>query len=264
MAEYSWRVLAAGLILVFGSLVSLAVGSVLRKILLHSQRSQLSMRSNIFFISRFSAFGVLVVTFSLVLTALGLAGPVIGFMVTVGVALGLAADSFSGFRILSFRPFSVGDVIEIRGEGVIGQVVQTGMSQIVLVTADNTQVYVPNRKLLDRLVVNHSARGIDALSCFQFVLESTKEIGLLEEEIQAVLKSVAESRRGSHGMVWITLIEADSVTFRIRIPAMAYHAEREGSEFLKLAKARFDQAGIGIRSLRAMHDGTGAASEVRG
>jgi small-conductance mechanosensitive channel len=200
--------------------------------------------------------GVLLITFALVLTALGLAGPVIGFMVTVGVALGLAADSFIGFRILSVRPFLIGDVIEIKGEGVIGRVEQTSLSQIVLLTADNTQVYVPNRKLLDRLVVNHSALGADALSSFEFVLESTREVDVLEEAIRNFLKSMADSRRGGQGMVWITLIESDSITFKIRIPGSQFDAERNGSEFLKLAKARFDQAGIGIRSLRAMPEGT--------
>jgi small-conductance mechanosensitive channel len=264
VAEYSWRVLAAILIFAAGLVAAVAVRWLLLKIL-RPRLFQVRHPGRAFFTAQVAALGVLVITFALVLTALGLAGPVIGFMVTVGVALGLAADAFSGFRILSSRPFQVGDLIEIKGEGVSGRVVEISLSHIIIWTMpDKHQVVIPNRKLFDRLVVNHSPREGLELSRFQFVLDSSKEIEVLETEIRAVLKAMPGAAPGHEGMAWITLIEADSVTFHIRLPASTFEAEQKGSEFLKLAKARFDEAGIAIRSRRAVRDDAGAAAEARG
>jgi small-conductance mechanosensitive channel len=99
---------------------------------------------------------VLFLTVVLMLNALGLAGPIVSSIVTVGLALGVIADSFSGFRIFGSRPFSVGDVIEIKGEDVIGIVTQISLSGTALKLTNNTEVIVPNRKLLDKLVISHS------------------------------------------------------------------------------------------------------------
>jgi small conductance mechanosensitive channel len=151
-AEYSWRVFAALAILVLGLLFAAAIQRLLY-IVLHARA--LPVRK-VHSIAHIRSLAVVLLTFTLMLAVLGLAGPVIGFIVTVGLALGVLADSFSGLRILTTQPFRIGDLIEIKGEGVIGSLMEITISDITLETADNTRVIVPNRKLLDSLVINHS------------------------------------------------------------------------------------------------------------
>jgi small conductance mechanosensitive channel len=248
LAEYSWRFLAAAVILVLGLLLAAGI----RMMLMIALRARKPRSRKSFFIAQSVWLAVVVLTLSLVLVALGLAGPVIGFIVTVGLALGVLADSLGGLRILGSQPFRVGDMIEIKGEGVTGSVVQISISDTVLMTADNTEVIVPNRKLFDRLIVNHSPSWAVKLLRFQFVLDPLHGVDVLEEQIRAIMKTVPGIKFGKDEHVWVTLIEANSVTFNIQFPASPFEAERTGSEFLKTAKTQFDSAGVAIRSLSVL------------
>ena len=249
LGEYSWRFVAALLILVLGLLLASAIGRLL-EIALPDRFSRSRKR---FAITAIVSLTVVLLAGTLALVALGVAGPVIGFIVTVGLGLGLVADSFSGLRIFITQPFRVGDLIEIKGEDVIGDVTDIGMSDIILETADSTRVIVPNRKLLDSLVVNHSqSRGAGKLLHFQFVLDRGSGVDALEEHIGAIMKALPGMDIGRDRQVLVAAIESNSVTFHIHFRAPQFQAELTASEFLKAAKARFDHADIAIRSLTAL------------
>ena len=211
LGEYSWRVVAALIILALGLLLAAAIRRLLRTVL----RARAPGSRKGFIIAQIGWLVVVLLTVTLMLVALGLAGPVIGFIVTVGLALGLLADSFSGLRILATQPFRVGDLIEIKSEGVIGSVIQTSISDIILEIADNTRVIVPNRKLLDCLVINHSPSSAQKLLRFQFVLDPTSGINVLEEQIGSIMKAVPGIELGNGKQVFVTTIESNSVTFDV-------------------------------------------------
>src|SRR5215469_4619616 len=120
LTENSWRVVAALVILILGLLLAAFIERLLRAALRFRARES----RKAFVIPQIGWLIVVLLTLTLMLVALGLAGPIIGFIVTVGLALGLLADSFSGLRILATQPFRVGDLIEIKSEGVIGSVIE--------------------------------------------------------------------------------------------------------------------------------------------
>lgn len=79
---------------------------------------------------------------------------------TVGLAVALSlqgslANFASGLLVLSFRMVRVGDQVEV-GD-VRGQVVDLLPFHVVVVTADNQRVTVPNTSLTNGAVRNHSA-----------------------------------------------------------------------------------------------------------
>lgn len=76
---------------------------------------------------------------------------------SAGVAVGLAlqgglSNIAGGIMILFFRPFSVGDIIQV--EQYEGTVLSIGIFHTVLRTYDNTRVVIPNSVLTGKTLVN--------------------------------------------------------------------------------------------------------------
>jgi small conductance mechanosensitive channel len=90
---------------------------------------------------------------------------VTGFMAvfaSAGLAVGLAlqgnlAHFASGVMILIFRPFTVGDVVQIGG--ITGKVQEVGMFATVLHTPGNQKIIVPNGAITGGIITNYTALG---------------------------------------------------------------------------------------------------------
>ncbi len=77
-----------------------------------------------------------------------------------GLAIALAFQgTFSNFAagvmLLTFRPFKVGDYVEVGGQG--GSVMEVGIFSCMLSTPDNVQVRVPNSHIFGETIKNYSA-----------------------------------------------------------------------------------------------------------
>lgn len=80
----------------------------------------------------------------------------------IGVAVGFAAqDSFanmiSGFLIFWDKPFIVGDYLTVQDQ--YGCVVEITMRTTRIRTQQNTYVVIPNKHIIDTVVVNHTKHG---------------------------------------------------------------------------------------------------------
>ncbi len=94
-----------------------------------------------------SLFGIETTSLVAVLGAAGLA---------VGLALqGTLSNFSSGVMLLVFRPFTVGDYVEIGGTG--GSVVEIGVFSTVLNTPDNVRIIVPNSSVYGQTIKNYAA-----------------------------------------------------------------------------------------------------------
>jgi small conductance mechanosensitive channel len=90
---------------------------------------------------------------------------VTGFMAvfaSAGLAVGLALQGnlshfASGVMILIFRPFTVGDVVEVGGK--TGKVQEVGLFATVLHTPGNHRVIVPNGSITGSTITNYTAIG---------------------------------------------------------------------------------------------------------
>ncbi len=98
------------------------------------------------FLAALSALGVQTTSFLAVLGAAGLA---------VGLALkDSLANLASGFLMVVLRPFQVGDLVEV--DGITGKVEEIRIFNTLLRTGDNRLVILPNARVTDRRIVNHS------------------------------------------------------------------------------------------------------------
>jgi small conductance mechanosensitive channel len=94
-----------------------------------------------------SLFGIETTSLIAVLGAAGLA---------VGLALqGTLSNFAAGVMLLIFRPFKVGDYVEVAGTG--GSVQELGIFSMVLHTPDNVKITIPNSAVYGGTIKNYSA-----------------------------------------------------------------------------------------------------------
>ncbi len=157
--EYGVKALGATAILVGGWIAAKIARALVGK-MLSKARLDLTL---VGFISNLVYFLLMAVIF---IAALGTAGVATGSLVAVvgaaGLAVGFAlqgslSNFAAGIMIIFFRPFKVGDVVEI--SGVIGTVDEIQVFATCLRTGDNKRVVIPNSTLTSGTLVNYTAHG---------------------------------------------------------------------------------------------------------
>jgi len=151
------------------------------------------------FLSNLAQYTVLVAT---VIAALGAVGvettSLIAVLASAGLAIGLALQGSlshfaSGVMILFFRPFTLGDVVEVSGQ--VGTVDDVGLFATTLVTFDNRKVIIPNGKVMGDSIVNLTtlgtrragidvgvAYGSDVGRVAEILLEAAKSVEVVLED----------------------------------------------------------------------------------
>lgn len=154
--EYTTRALVAALILVLGWLaVQLVVGPLQR--LLGRSRIDPAVSS---FLTNLTRSVFLIVVILGVLQELGVhTASLVAVLGAAGLAVALSlqgsmANFASGLIILAFRLVRLGDVVET-GD-IRGRVAEMLPFHVILITADNQRVTVPNTVLTNAPVRNHS------------------------------------------------------------------------------------------------------------
>ena len=103
---------------------------------------------------------------AVIIAALGQLGikttSLLGMLAAAGLAIGLALkDSLSNFAsgvmIVIFRPFKLGDVVEVAG--ISGKVEEIRIFSTFIVTGDNKLVIIPNGQITSDSIINHSAKA---------------------------------------------------------------------------------------------------------
>jgi small conductance mechanosensitive channel len=177
--------------------------------------------------------GIQTTSFIAVLGAAGLA---------VGLALqGALANFAAGVLLLLFRPYKVGDLVEVAG--VFGRAEEIQIFTTVLGTGDNKTVIIPNGQVTSGNIVNYSTKGL-------LRLDMTVGIGYDDDLLKA--KSVLEEIVTAHERVAkdpapavkVMELADNSVNFAVRPfvdPNDYWGVHFDITEQVKL---RFDQEGI--------------------
>ena len=123
-------------------------------------------------------FGIETTSFIAIFSALAFA---------VGLALQGSLGHFaSGVLLLTFKPYKVGDLVEIGG-GKVGAVEAIQVFNTVLATLDNKRIIVPNGVVTSNVITNISGQGIIGVE-FTFSISHGDSIDLAREVILQVGK----------------------------------------------------------------------------
>ncbi|RED11899.1 mechanosensitive ion channel family protein [Pontivivens insulae] len=180
-------------------------------------------------------FGIQTASLIAVIGAAGLA---------IGLALqGTLSSLASGLMLLGFRPFKIGDFVEVGGRS--GTVVEIGLFATELSTPDNVQVFVPNGDVWSGAILNyshHETRRVDLL----FGVSYGTDLAQAEAAIREVIADDMRVHDDRPIMVLVTGLADSAVEFTVRVwVARADYFEVKG-DLQRRVKERFDSVGIDI------------------
>ncbi len=152
------------------------------------------------FIAVAGQVGVETTSFIAVLGMLGLA---------IGMALQGALGNFAaGVLLLIFRPYKVGDLIEVQGE--LGFVKELSVLVTVLETFQNKTVIVPNGPLFAGNIVNYSKKG-SVRSDIPFAIRYGADIEKAKSIVMDVLTSSDKVLKDPAPSVYVTELTNNNI-----------------------------------------------------
>lgn len=191
-------------------------------------------------------FGVIIASLSALSIPLGFIATIIGAMVlALGFALkGSLGDLASGVMLAFFRPYVVGDDVEINGER--GKVQSLDLFSTTLITVDNIEVLVGNGAAFGNKIKNYSDFGKLRLD-MDFGVSYDAD---LNQSIAAITAAASEDERvidTPHGP-WakVTALGDSAVNIQLRVWCKAEHYRAIKMDMSYRVKKALDKAGIEI------------------
>lgn len=173
------------------------------------------------------------------LAGLGIAGFVIGF------ALQDSLSNFaSGMMILLYRPFDVGDLVEVGG-GVFGTVSAMSLVNTTVLTVDNQTLVVPNNSIWQNVIKNVTAqrtRRIDLV----FGIGYSDDIPKAEQILTDIVTSHELVLTDPEPVVRLHELGESSVNFVVRPWVKTDDYWPVYWDITRAVKMRFDEAGVSI------------------
>lgn len=236
---------AALAVFILGRLASRVIGRMIDRAARKARMDETVVR----FIGSLSSIIMLLVV---VIASLGCLGvdttSLSAVLVASGFAIGMALQGSlgnvaSGVLLVFFRPFRVGDVIEVAGS--LGKVVEIQIFNTILLSPDNVRIILPNSTITGGTIRNLSAepiRRIDLVVGCSYN-DPLREVRALLEEIVAaeprILKDPAP-------VIAVSEMAESSVNFVVRpwVAGADFHAVKFAlTERIKLG---FDERGLTI------------------
>ena len=183
----------------------------------------------------FRTFGVEVTSFTAVLA---------GLTVGIGLALsGTLGNIASGVMLLIFRPFKVGDVVNVAD--VLGKVNEIELFTTTLDTFDNRRIIIPNNQIVGAIIENishHGTRRVDVNVgvAYDADIDKTREvlgqaIASLDKVHQDPEPAIVLGDLGDNAVNWTCRVWTDSSEF--------WNVKQALTRAIKM---HLDDAGLGI------------------
>ena len=172
----------------------------------------------------------------------GIAAIVIGF-----AAQKVLSNVFGGISIAIFRPFRVGDVVEMEDE--YGTIEDITLRHTVIRTWQNKRQIIPNSRISEETIINWTIGDLTVLWAVDFGISYDSDIDLARsiilDEINKHPDVMHEEDR--EAKVWVTELG----DFAVNLRALFWVADRPtawgtGAEIRESVKKRFDREGVEI------------------
>lgn len=245
-ARYGIKLVLALVVLVIGLMVIKAITKGVVKImkkrdvnesLIPFLKSMINVLLKVMLIiSVMGMVGIQMTSFIAILGAAGLA---------VGLALSGTLQNFAGgVMILLFKPYQVGDFVEV--QGYMGTVKEIQIFTTHLLTPDNRKVIIPNSPIANGALTNFSAmptRRID----FSFGIGYTDDI----DKAKNILLKMAEKderilKEENPPVVMVEALADSSVNLKLRVWLKSEDYWDVTFEYTESVKKQFDGAKISI------------------
>ena len=246
ITAWGLRVIGALAILIIGWALSKWAERMTRSALTRSSRVDATLTG---FLSNLVRYLVLIITIIAVLNQFGVqTASLIAVLGAAGLAIGLAmqgtlSNIAAGVMLLVFRPFKIGDYVEVAGQS--GTVDSINLFITELSTPDNKQVIVPNSGIWGQSVVNysyHSTRRLD----LEVGIGYGDDIDLAIRIVGEILEAEQRALKDPEPQIVVGNLGASSVDLTIRVWVNAADYWPMKFDLTKRFKQTFDAKGIGI------------------
>ena len=172
------------------------------------------------------------------LAGLGVAGFIIGF------ALQETLGNFAaGIMILIYRPYDVGDLIDV--SGAYGKVYKMNLVSTTIATLDNQLIVVPNNKIWGDVIKNVTAQELRRVDMI-FGISYSDDIDKAEAILNDILTKHDKTLDEPAPMVRLHTLGESSVDFIVRPWVKAADYWDVYWDVTKAVKKRFDAEGVSI------------------
>lgn len=190
LLSYAVNIAAAIAILFVGFIIARVISNGLNKVL----RARSIDQTVADFLSVLARYVIIAFTVIAALSRVGVqTASVIAVLGAVGLAVGLAlqgslSNFAAGVLLVTFRPFRVGEYVDIGGAA--GTVLSVQIFSTTLQTSDGNIVVVPNGSIISGKIINYSR---EPLSRSQFIIGVSYDSDI--DEVFAVLRKVVEAEK---------------------------------------------------------------------
>lgn len=201
------------------------------------------------FLSSLAYYVVLVVVIVAALATLGIQmASVLTILGAAGLAVGLAlqgtlSNVSAGVMLLIFRPFKVGDVVEVGG--TLGKVEAIGLFETKLNTPDNVHIIVPNSTIYGDTIQNYS-RNDDRRIDLVVGISYDDDISLAVKTINDVLTAESRVSRDPAPQVAVSEMADSSVNLVVRPWCKADDYWNVRFDLTRALKEQLEAAGCSI------------------
>ncbi|UPW18625.1 mechanosensitive ion channel family protein [Agarivorans sp. TSD2052] len=174
-----------------------------------------------------------------ILAGLGVAGFIIGF------ALQDTLGNFAaGMMILIYRPYDVGDMVEVGG-GVFGKVKSMNLVSTTILTIDNQTLVIPNSKIWGDVIKNVTAQKLRRVDLI-FGIGYSDDIEKTEAVLMELLVNHPLVLNSPEPVVKLHVLNESSVDFIVRPWVKTDDYWDVYWDITREVKMRFDRDGISI------------------
>lgn len=195
-------------------------------------------RKIVFVIGFVVALSMLGINIGPLLAAIGAAGFIVGFALQ-----GTLSNFAAGILILVYRPYDVGDLVDI--SGAFGTVEAMTIVSTTLRTLDNQKVIVPNNKIWGDIITNAtgtSKRRVDMV----FGIGYSDDIGKAQKILEDILESHPAILKDPPPVVRVHELGDSSVNFVVRPWVATENYWDVYWDVTRSVKERFDAEGVSI------------------
>ncbi|MAB04790.1 MAG: mechanosensitive ion channel protein MscS [Rhodobacteraceae bacterium] len=231
-------------------LVGLAIAGWLKRRITNISDGRARLDDTLFaFLGQVARYVVMIFTVLILLNNLGIqTTSIIAALGAAGLAVGLAlqgtlSNVAAGGMIILFRPFKLGDFIEVAGE--MGTVKDISLNTIELASLSNTQIIVPNSQVWGNVIENYSVYPTRRAE-WTFGVGYGANLKQAEEVILNTILADERSKREPEPFIQVNNLNDSSVDFLVRVWVDAAVFFQYQADMKRRVKEALDAEGVPI------------------
>ncbi|UTS81724.1 mechanosensitive ion channel family protein [Phaeobacter piscinae] len=246
LAQAMGSVLAAIVILLAGFIVA----SWVKRRIVQIGDSHASLDVTLFhFLGNLARYVILAFALLFVLNTFGVeTTSIIAAIGAAGLAIGLAmqgalSNVAAGIMLILFRPFKLGDFIEVNDE--MGTVKEITLNNTVIASLSNLKVIIPNSEVWGNTITNYSEFDTRRAE-WSFGVGYGANLATAEQVIRDTIMSDSRSHAEPEPFVQVNNLNSSSVDFLVRVWVDAAEYFQYQADMKRKVKEALDDAGIDI------------------